>query len=314
MAKRFILKKLPDGPDIPLTGETSVGRSPESGLKLSEGKPSRRHALLSMVDESVFVEDLGSANGTYVNDKRIDTKVKLRANDKLRFDIEQFAFRIESDEPQVDLTVQRPAEADLVVEGGKGRTPEAWLEAEKRNNATLYVNAEQRRNEQKRLADRGVIDRAFDQVDEPQLVVLGGPEGSTERVQLRATGPAAQEWRVGSEGEREILLKRPGVSALHARIVNDGPKWKVIDELSANGTFVNGRRCTMSYLASADRITFGTVECIFQLPKRAAAQANEAKSAELTDGTRSKRRGVWVAVIVVVVLAVAAYLLPRWLR
>src|ERR1700722_19163419 len=100
MAKRFILKKLPDGTDIPLTGDLSVGRSPDSGLVLLGGKPSRRHALLSVAGDSVFVEDLGSANGTYVNDKRIDTKVKLRTNDRLRFDIEQFTFRVESDEPQ----------------------------------------------------------------------------------------------------------------------------------------------------------------------------------------------------------------------
>src|SRR5579871_2093439 len=94
--KRFILKKLPDGPEMALTGELSVGRSPESGLKLVEGRPSRNHALLSLAEGSVFVEDLGSTNGTYVNDRRIDSKVRLKSNDKLRFDVEQYLFLIDS--------------------------------------------------------------------------------------------------------------------------------------------------------------------------------------------------------------------------
>jgi pSer/pThr/pTyr-binding forkhead associated (FHA) protein len=92
------------------------------------------------------------------------------------------------------------------------------------------------------------------------------------RIQLRAIASDKQAWTVGSEGEREILIERVGVSALHAKIVNEGKRWKVIDQLSANGTFVNGKRCNVSYLTSGDRIAFGSVECIFHLPTGSAAQ------------------------------------------
>jgi len=86
-------------------------------------------------------------------------------------------------------------------------------------------------------------------------------------------GARKNEWTIGSQDGRDILLKSEGVSAFHAKIVNEGMRWKVIDQLSANGTFVNGRRCTVSALTSADRITFGPVECIFQLPKGSEAPA-----------------------------------------
>jgi pSer/pThr/pTyr-binding forkhead associated (FHA) protein len=269
--KRFILKKLPDGPEIPLAGELCVGRSPESGLKLVEGRPSRNHALLSISEGSVFVEDLGSTNGTFVNDRRIDSKVRLKSNDKLRFDVEQYLFLIDSGSP-ADRTVLREGAPDVVAASGKARVPEGWLENPQAGNKTLYMSPEQLRQERKRLAAMGAVDGAMGRVEVPQLVVLGGPEGPL-RIQLQPTQSGKKEWAVGCEGEREILLARVGVSALHAKIVNEGNRWKVIDELSANGTFVNGRRCTMSFLSSADRITFGSVECIFQLPKGAQAAA-----------------------------------------
>jgi len=264
--RRFILQKLPDGPEIPIAGELAVGRSPESGLKLVEGRPSCNHALLRVVDGSVFVEDLGSTNGTFVNDRRIDSKVRLKSNDKVRFDVEQYLFRIDTVGSPADQTVRREGEPDLVVSSGKARVPEGWLENPQAGNKTLYMSPEQLRQERKRLAAMGAVDGALGRVEVPQLVVLGGAEGPL-RIQLQPTESGKKEWSIGSEGEREILLKRVGVSALHAKIVNDGHRWKVIDELSANGTFVNGRRCTMSFLNSTDRITFGSVECIFQLPK-----------------------------------------------
>lgn len=47
---------------------------------------SRRHAILFAKRESCFVEDLNSANGTYVNGRRLDpqTPAELRHGDELR--------------------------------------------------------------------------------------------------------------------------------------------------------------------------------------------------------------------------------------
>ncbi|HEY3786512.1 MAG TPA: FHA domain-containing protein [Steroidobacteraceae bacterium] len=296
--KRFTLKKLPDGPEVPLSGELSVGRSPESGLKLVQGRPSRNHALLSISEGSVFVEDLGSTNGTFVNDRRIDSKVRLKSNDKLRFDVEQYLFRIETAGSPADRTQVREGEPDLVVSSGKVRVPEGWLENPQAGNKTLYMSPDQLRQERKRLAALGAVDGALGQVEVPQLVVLGGSEGAL-RIQLLPTDSGKKEWSIGSEGEREILLKRVGVSALHAKIVNEGHRWKVIDELSANGTFVNGRRCTMSFLSSTDRITFGSVECIFQLPR--GGQSSRP------GGERRSRKKLAIGAGVLVLIAAAVW-------
>ena len=47
---------------------------------------SRRHARISLIDETAFVEDLESANGTFINDQRLKprTPSRLQASDELR--------------------------------------------------------------------------------------------------------------------------------------------------------------------------------------------------------------------------------------
>jgi len=263
--KRFILKKQSTGEEMVLTGNLTVGRANDCGLRLTEGRPSREHALLSLADGSVFVEDLGSTNGTYVNDERIHSRVKLKSNDQLRFDLEQYQFRIDWEE-QRDATVLRTGAPDQVAPGGLGRVPEHWVEEPRaQNNKTLYFGREARREEQKLIAAEGNVDDAFSAVEVPQLVVLRKNEKPL-RIELRTAGSAQREWTVGSEGERDVLLSSPGVSALHAKILFQAGRWKVIDQLSSNGTAVNGTLCTASALNAGDRISFGPVECIFQLP------------------------------------------------
>ena len=58
---------------LPARGELIVGRGGAAGVdvKVDDAKASRRHLRLHLGDE-IEVEDLGSANGTRVHDRRLD--------------------------------------------------------------------------------------------------------------------------------------------------------------------------------------------------------------------------------------------------
>lgn len=74
-----------------------VGRSPESAtFVIADGNISRRHALLTLRDGNVALEDLGSTNGTKVNDKALEPNVKcrLREGDKVSFGNLKFEVRL----------------------------------------------------------------------------------------------------------------------------------------------------------------------------------------------------------------------------
>lgn len=68
-----------------------VGRSRDCDLVLSDASVSGRHARLSWRDGNVFVEDLGSANGTWVRGRRVENAV-VRPGDDVRFGRESLAW------------------------------------------------------------------------------------------------------------------------------------------------------------------------------------------------------------------------------
>ena len=72
MAKLVVLEGANVGESYPLEGEASVGRSSDNTICLSsDGCASRKHARFFEHRGSCFVEDLGSANGTFVRGRLI---------------------------------------------------------------------------------------------------------------------------------------------------------------------------------------------------------------------------------------------------
>lgn len=69
------------GVTIAVRGPVIVGRSPSADIVIGAGYVSARHARFSLMGQNLFVEDLGSTNGTMVNGQRISDPVALNNND-----------------------------------------------------------------------------------------------------------------------------------------------------------------------------------------------------------------------------------------
>lgn len=61
-----------------------VGRSQDAGVQLADAALSRRHARFFRVEDQVYVEDLGSTNGTYVRGAKIGSSTPLRDGDHVQ--------------------------------------------------------------------------------------------------------------------------------------------------------------------------------------------------------------------------------------
>jgi len=73
------------GRRVPLRGEVTVGRA-DTDLELNDAEVSRAHAVLRpRPDGSVEVEDLGSTNGTYVDERLAARTAIVQPGQQLRF-------------------------------------------------------------------------------------------------------------------------------------------------------------------------------------------------------------------------------------
>lgn len=74
------------GTEFPLRDEVTVGRAGGCGVLLAEDTfVSQLHARVFRRDGEMFVEDLGSTNGTYLNKKKVGAPVAIRKGDKIQF-------------------------------------------------------------------------------------------------------------------------------------------------------------------------------------------------------------------------------------
>ncbi len=69
------------GVSVAVRGPIIVGRSPGADIVIGAGYVSGRHARFSLMGQNLFVEDLGSTNGTAVNGQRISAPTALKNND-----------------------------------------------------------------------------------------------------------------------------------------------------------------------------------------------------------------------------------------
>lgn len=69
------------GVQIAVHGPVIVGRNPGADIVIGASYVSGRHARFTLIGQNLFVEDLGSTNGTSVNDQPIVEPVALRDKD-----------------------------------------------------------------------------------------------------------------------------------------------------------------------------------------------------------------------------------------
>jgi pSer/pThr/pTyr-binding forkhead associated (FHA) protein len=67
-----------------LEGDVDIGRGERCGIRLDDTYASQAHARLSARNGAWVAEDLGSTNGTFLNERRLESPSEVRAGDVLR--------------------------------------------------------------------------------------------------------------------------------------------------------------------------------------------------------------------------------------
>jgi len=98
-SRAVLVVESPDGErgrEFLVAGEATVGRAPGCAIVLTGDYVSAHHARLFERDGRVWVEDLGSTNGTLLNGRRVRRAAAMRAGDRLRIGDVVLGLRLEA--------------------------------------------------------------------------------------------------------------------------------------------------------------------------------------------------------------------------
>ena len=73
------------GQEISIDRDMLVGRHQAADIVLQSSEISRKHAAFLRVEDALWLQDLASSNGTFVNDTRISEQVLLKDGDIVQF-------------------------------------------------------------------------------------------------------------------------------------------------------------------------------------------------------------------------------------
>lgn len=272
--------------------EVTFGRDPACTIVIDNPVVSARHARVGrMPGGSLYVEDLGSTNGTYVNGNRVQ-KQPITFSDDVRLGsapvplsdprVAGLVLRVQKRVPpgqpmtigsgaQCDVVVDHPDVAPMhaqVVEMGEGTLSLKDLGAP----AGTYVDNRGYRVTEARVAANSLILLGAFPLPVPLLVRLldeaGGGGGQAALIQSVAAQALKLDKPVITVGRAEgndLVLPHPTVSASHARLTKQADGALLVQDLgSTNGTFVDGERVSRqgALARQGQRVGFGGVQIV----------------------------------------------------
>ncbi|MFN0110908.1 MAG: SpoIIE family protein phosphatase [Blastocatellia bacterium] len=115
---------------------TTIGRSARNDLCVEDPFASRLHAEIRRRGDSFWISDLGSANGTLINDQRLTTQLQLNDRDIIRIGETEIEYS-----ERADTAPARAKTSILFSDSSFAPTPEATIMAGRRNSAADLITS-----------------------------------------------------------------------------------------------------------------------------------------------------------------------------
>jgi NADPH-dependent 2,4-dienoyl-CoA reductase/sulfur reductase-like enzyme/pSer/pThr/pTyr-binding forkhead associated (FHA) protein len=237
----------------------TVGRQKGAYLLIDNDSVSRRHAEISYANQQYVLCDLGSSNGTFVNEVRLeaDNVYILKPDDRVRFGKMKFTFQVKGvrpandsmtrlrDEPSPGITKSHDLTTGFYDPVAAGRVlPPSGQPILNADGSLLLPGAIQ--------ALPADIVATFKK--EPALIVI--IPGSPQVVHLKQ----GKRITLGRDKACNIVLADVAASRRHAEVVPGPDGFYIRDLGSANGVIVNQLKIDNPYLlVHSDRIMIGSI-------------------------------------------------------
>nr|MBA3822034.1 FHA domain-containing protein [Deltaproteobacteria bacterium] len=126
MERHYYIEYLGNDVELPV-GETIVGRDVGCRLRFNDPGVSRRHLrFVRRQDDEVFVEDLGSSNGTQLNGRAVTSPIRIHDGDAIMVGSRALTVKVADSESASSSTLtlaELPFDDESPVRGRTDRMP-----------------------------------------------------------------------------------------------------------------------------------------------------------------------------------------------
>lgn len=206
-----------------------LGRVNTCDVELPLKSISRRHAEITQENQDFFVADLGSGNGTFLNNQKLPPQEKhlLKSGDVIRIEDYEIRFLL-TDEAEENFEVGEEADSDII---------------------------------EIKLIKKMM--KALESENVPSMEVLNG-SAAGKRFYLR---DEKKDFFIGRGEDCDLPIPENILSRHHSKLEHKWGGMVLSDLGSKNGTFVNNEPIQEKLLHDGDRIMLGTVKILYRNPK-----------------------------------------------
>ncbi len=226
----------------PLDGRViTIGRNEGNVLRLMERNVSRRHARLYRDGDALFIEDIDSYNGVWLNGDRISDRAEVKIGDLVQ--VGDYHLALRGDEVEAE-----PAATPAVSPLTPGSARDTLIDEPKPDVASSSERTSEVESPPGRVPPPVPRMSPF-----PRLICVSG-ERAGFAFELQA--PTID---VGRVEDNDIVIEHPSVSRAHARLTASGGTYVIADRESANGLVVNEEEVASVALANHDLVELGEI-------------------------------------------------------
>ena len=110
-----------------------------------------------------------------------------------------------------------------------------------------------------KMVAKEILDSQSPDADMPALIGISNDVVGKQYI-LRK-----EKIEIGRRPSSDIMLTESSVSSMHAQLIESEGNWKVLNLLSSNGTYVNGKKVVDQILKQGDMIAFAGSEFVFSM-------------------------------------------------
>ncbi|RME87789.1 MAG: FHA domain-containing protein [Planctomycetota bacterium] len=239
--KNTVVKEVPLGEEP--QAEFMMGRDLKNHIIIEDQKVSRKHVLLSKKDGKYFVKDLGSANGSILNNLPLPPHEEKEVfhGDTLNIGDHEIYF---------DL----PSVGTNALAGSGSVDPFGSTIPSFGSGETIRVSSVSDENNPLSTREQDVQE-ALNNLKPHLLIAYGDNREVYEINQTLIT--------IGREPSNDIVIPHHSISSRHAQLKFEQGQFLLEDLRSTNGTMVNGTLIHRQNLVSPSLVLFGDVQCLF---------------------------------------------------